>query len=317
MSGAAISNAVARALADVAERAAGAADNIAHAYRRRYRGVNTTLDGGIRSTLSADAEFGNQIGRLSFESSPLQLSGTDVSGRPLSFRADQVRSLRVWNEREGTMGVSFVTDPSDPMHSSVDAWSRMRIRGCDREFWSTRSDPTNNVWEPVASDDAPWRVGPRASTKKPVYVISHGNKRGYFVEIQDDTTGTHSKVLVDGPTYGGLVRADVHYREAASERSDGPILSMSCLTGHPDADAGSSFADDMHTHNENRDIYSPKGCGALVPPARTERSDGRSGELGRQGRNPPARVLYQIRRTAGSENRMKRHPIRTTAISRR
>ena len=211
-----------------------------------------------------DADSTVLLGRIAPNGCPPVVRGRDPWGRSVEVDPADVYTTVLRNDREGDMGLIF-TEPADPQTALARDWSTMKIREADRKYWSIkdmRSGPLSRIAEP---EQAAWRLARSPAGEdaigpaKPIYLMNHGSKDGYVVNIVHPLSGQMTPVAVEGSGFSGIIREKEDYRRIADAQPESPIVSLACHTGHPDATAGPQFSQNMHNNGEQRNIYSPKG----------------------------------------------------------
>lgn len=191
------------------------------------------------------------------------LSGATDKGKPVSFRANKVRSVPLEDSNGETIGVHFTSKPGDKQNGK---WTTAPVRNPDTEFSRGFLDAKKTLATKryhfdleAEPETAPWAQG--ATPKRPVYVEAHGSPEVFQVKVNlgSRLLPRWTDVRVDGETYGKILTTNEHFMRAAGASPGAPVVLASCEVGDG-AMVARSAADHLHRSGAvTGDVYAPRG----------------------------------------------------------
>ncbi|WP_282782348.1 MULTISPECIES: hypothetical protein [unclassified Nocardia] len=172
------------------------------------------------------------------------------SGLRHTFTPDQVHSLPILDAEGSVIGTYFpsqLTDAKKPLTFTRDGLETTR-----NEYYEYRSgrEPHEPEWAFVRSAPAPWG-------QNTVYARAHADADHYSIQVKKSVLFTKWSrlvpTLVDGPTYGLILAADRHFKQAVRGAPTADLVQFSCSPAGGSAAPGAAKA--LHSAGIGLDVY--------------------------------------------------------------
>ncbi|WP_280443395.1 hypothetical protein [Nocardia brasiliensis] len=182
------------------------------------------------------------------------LTGINVgTGASHSFEISSIESVPLADAAGKIIGVKFPSQ-QDQTGNWV-RWANADFRSSDRYFGvgepvvTPAQDGDQVHWDLPEAKHAPWDTG----GPPPTYVFAHSTADGKVAVRSTSEDGTPTDVLVDGHTFGHVLAANNHYRQAIETNSRTTVSGI-C---HGDASA-QAMAEKLWESGIDTDVYSFK-----------------------------------------------------------
>lgn len=192
--------------------------------RKSMNGLSHDLRKVADHLVTIDVQNGRAISRANSDMPLLAGSSTGL-GLPHVFRADQVHSLPILDPHGSVIGTHFpsqLRDSQKPMSFTHDGLESVRNYYYQYRKTGRRRKPK---WSYERTSPAPWG-------KDTVFAMAHGYGEGYGVQVKKRIPFTKWSrlvpTLVDGETYGLILAANKHFKQAVRGEPTAELIQMSC-----------------------------------------------------------------------------------------
>ncbi|WP_328410996.1 hypothetical protein [Nocardia sp. NBC_00403] len=204
-------------------------------------------------------EVATELGGADFASSRNILVGTDpLTGKSRSFEIGDIESFPLADSSGKVIGVGFPTRQDENWVN----WARADQRWSDRCYSTSEPvavenpDGSRRLEFPEAKQ-APWDSG---EGQPPTYVFAHGTPDGEVAVRIPSESGETANILVDKPSFGRILAANRHYRQAIEENSR-KTVAAGCYADSADAEA---MASELWAAGIDTEVYAFKPATATL-----------------------------------------------------
>ncbi|MGV9925826.1 hypothetical protein [Nocardia rhamnosiphila] len=234
------------------------------------------LRGAIKHETGSDADGARTVAAVgrSDERSPVDaaapLRGWTDDGDEITFGAGAARTTTMYDSQGNILGLRVLS--TQPGIDDVAESAYMRTWAQSDRLADTEYSPavrrelpkrgSRSIWEWGHSREAAWGAAVRRDGTPPIYIDAHAGLHGYSVDANVGTAENPvwKKVVVDGETFGRLVRSHPDLHRAITDGPQRPIVLLSCNSSRPGASGAQEFATYMHGEGAVvSDIHVPTG----------------------------------------------------------
>ncbi|MGW6331216.1 hypothetical protein [Nocardia rhamnosiphila] len=239
-------------------------------------GAAEGLRGAIKHETGSDADGARIVAAVGRgdERSPVDaaapLRGWTDDGDEITFGADAARTTTMYDSQGNILGLRVLSTQPGIDDATESAYMRtwaQSDRLADTEYSPAvrRELPirgSRSIWEWGHSREAAWGAAVRRDGTPPIYIDAHAGLHGYGVDVNVGTAENPvwKKAVVDGETFGRLVRSHPDLHRAITDGPRRPIVLLSCNSSRPGASGAQEFATYMHGEGAVvSDIHVPTG----------------------------------------------------------
>ena len=194
------------------------------ALQKSMHGISNDVRKIADNLVTADGTGARAIRRVDPDTP--HLFGQGGIGSLHSFTPDQVRSMPILGPDRKTVGVHFPLQIRDPKTSMI--FTRHGFESARHRYdqYTKGQGAQQPKWVHRSMVTAPW------AGAETVFARAHANKNGYFVQVKKKIPFTKWSrwvpLQVDGKTYGTILAADKHFKQAIKGAPTAELIQMSC-----------------------------------------------------------------------------------------
>ncbi|WP_157171097.1 hypothetical protein [Nocardia araoensis] len=239
------------------------------ALQRSVRGISSDIRTIADNLVTADGTGARAISRVAPDTP--RLVGQSITGRLHGFTPDEVRSVPILGPDRKVVGVHFpsqLTDLKTPM-----IFSPVELESARHTYtqWTRGRGSQQPKWVLRGTFPAPWG-------EETVSASAHADGSGYDVQVKKKIPFTRWSrwvpVWVDGGTYGTILAADKHFKQAVKGAPTAELIQMSCSAAA--GSAARESAESLHSAGIGFDVHATeKKYGYIEPgPSRGKQDPG-------------------------------------------
>ncbi|MFI9413982.1 hypothetical protein [Nocardia gamkensis] len=201
-----------------------AVTEVGGALNRSVHGISDEVRKLAEDFVTADCT-GAQAASRADPDVPLLFGQGRITGLYHTFTPDQVRSLPILSPDKEVVGVHFpskLRDAKRPMVFTRDGFESAKHG--DRQ-WTRGRGPQQPEWVYRRTAAAPWG-------QEVVFAQAHAQKNGYDIQVAKKIPLTKWRrwvpTRVNGETYGTILAADKHFKQAVKSAPTAELIQMSC-----------------------------------------------------------------------------------------
>ncbi|WP_416564866.1 hypothetical protein [Nocardia testacea] len=211
-------------LARITGRLRTAATNTGGALQKSMHGIANDIRKISDNLVTADGTGARAISRVDPDA-PLLFGQSLHTGLLHTFTPDQVRSVPILSPDKTVVGVQFPSKLRDVKNPMI--FTREGLVSASHEYhqYTKGRGREQPKWVYRRTSPAPWG-------EETVFARAHAQKNGYHVQVKKKIPFTKWSrwvpMRVDGETYGTILAADKHFKQAVKGAPTAELVQMSC-----------------------------------------------------------------------------------------